>query len=186
MMKDWQQFERNTIETLAEEIGKLEMPFKLFEPEEKMPVQILVTILDDLGEKEQSVKLEICFLPIEEEQRKDASFNYIQFFSILGNDIRQETAESLLKFINYLNTVLPIGNIALGENDKILCMKYRFPLLQNMNKEQVIMMMDAVLAVYIHTLDTYTDAITEVAAGRLGADEAIRYCISGDNRGERQ
>ncbi len=176
-MKQWRQFEKDTIEMLAGEIEKLELQYRLFEPEEQMPVQVLGILLEYLGEEEQSVKLEICFLPLEEEKREDAGFNYVQFFAVIRDDIGAEAEEDVLKLANLLNTLLPVGNVALGENGRILYMKYCFPLFQDMEEALTMQMLDTVLATFIHTLDTYIDAMTWVADGRLGAEDAIRSGI---------
>ena len=168
-MNDWRQFEKTTMEMLAKEFEKLDIPVRLFEPDEQSPTYTLVALLEGMGEMEkQDVRLEMLFLPLDEADREVISFNYIQFFAVIKEDLEEANYGKLMEFINYVNSNIPVGTIGIATDSKLLYLKYCCPYLQNMSPDLILEMTDTVLSIIIHELNLYIDALIDVAEGRLG------------------
>lgn len=182
-MSDWRNFEKEMMEMLASELEKLEVPARLYPPHDQVPVYMLAIDMKGLGEKKQDIKLEMCFLPLSEENRSSMNFDYCQFFATIRENISEDREDSILKAANALNLKLAIGSVGIDTGSRTLYLKYCCPYARNMGRETLLTTSDSIIGMIMHELNFYADTIISVADGKLSAEEAMEVFESnGDSR----
>ncbi len=173
-MENWREFEKLSMEYFYNQVEKIGVPVKLFDADEQVPVQVLFMLLENMGKKELTVKLEICYLPVEENLREMADFNFVQYYATILENIEPSKVDNLVKLVHEINGVIPIGFLGINKDLGSLYLRYQAPYMQTMELGEFAHLNDACVSTIINTINLYIDILYDVANGDLTFPNAVK------------
>ncbi|HBV96020.1 MAG: hypothetical protein JL50_05240 [Peptococcaceae bacterium BICA1-7] len=142
------------------------------EPTEKAPYHTLLVYFNEVGERDSSLVLELCFLPSVEEAPYRGTY-LLQAFISIREDVQPECNGELLKVISDINTQLPLGAFGLFQDTGVLYFKYTSIVDRTIDEETLVKIVDQQNRLILHQHFIFIDILLDVADGIKTSQDAL-------------
>lgn len=142
-------------------------------PTEKAPYHSLLVYLNEVGKRDSSLVLELCFLPNVEEGPYQGIY-LLQAFISIREDVQPSFYRELFKVIASVNTQLPLGSFGLFRDTGVLYFKYNSVIDKSIDEQSLVRLIDRQNDIILHQLFVFLDMLLDVADGLKTNDDAMR------------
>ncbi|MFF2093019.1 hypothetical protein [Paenibacillus sp. NPDC058174] len=158
-MTDSSSFAYAVLTRLFDYYTKHQMAVKLSEPDEAAPYFSLLIGFDEIGPRNDSLVVEMSFIPGLEELEKEGVY-LLQTFAVIRETTAPEQFNSLLQACASLNLSLPVGAFGVLEDGGALYFKHNAMLRNNwLDDEQGLLHLDRTNALILHQLHQFIDRL---------------------------
>ncbi|MFD2671277.1 hypothetical protein [Marinicrinis sediminis] len=151
--------------------GEAGIPVKVVEADEQFPYASLLVAFDGIGEQERNIQLDICFLPSLQSSDEDP-VQLLQTFVSICEAPGVTLSPDMHRFIQLLNTNLPLGAFGWMEEAGVLFYKANTIIDTAVDQAQNVKMMDRQNGLILHIHQLFMDVILDVWEGNASYEEA--------------
>ncbi len=137
-------------------------------PTDVHPYDTMVTLFEHVGGNGKSIRLESNFLPT---LNASDGVLLLQSFITLLVDVLPYHQPELLRFMNKMNLILPIGAFGIIEKTNVAFYKHNSVIA--LNSESPAKQVDVQNGLILHIQQLFFDAIQDVASGERTCEEAL-------------
>ncbi|MDQ6423588.1 hypothetical protein RB620_29680 [Paenibacillus sp. LHD-117] len=160
-MTDSSSFAYSVLTRLLDYYGSHGITAKLADPDEDAPYASLLIRFEEIGSRNDSLLLEISFIPGLEEAEKEGVY-LMQTFAVLRDKTAPASYESLLHACAALNLTLPLGAFGVSENGGALYFKHNAMLRREwLESEQGLQQLDRMNGLVLHQLHQFIDQLVQ-------------------------
>ncbi|NLK38438.1 MAG: hypothetical protein GX299_10225 [Epulopiscium sp.] len=158
------------LDKLNQCLRTLNFQTQLYNVSENIPIPILV-----VGLKE-DYKGDICAVNIAFTPFNDDDLEYTRFLQLsidMAVEVNQNNEETLIRFANKVNSIIPMGNFVLTDNT--LCYRFVYPIANTLEITHSSVL--ETISLYSLFFFQYDEIFAKLASGMLSYNEAVTASI---------